>query len=123
MTNEDLKKLKEDLLAEKVEIERELRVIASENPLVKGDFDVKVDNLGESMEDAAQEMGELDRNQAMVDELERRLKDIIHTIEKIDGGQYGKCDNCSSEIQPSRLKAMPVASLCISCAQKRAKAV
>jgi RNA polymerase-binding transcription factor DksA len=118
MTKEELKKLRDDLISEKEEIESEIRSIASENPLVKGDFDVKIDDLGESMEDAAQELSELDRNQAMVAALEKRLKDISHAIEKIDSGSYGKCENCSDKIEPSRLKAMPVASLCISCAKK-----
>ncbi len=118
MTKDDLKKLDDDLAREEAEIRKELKGIASENPLVRGDFDVVVEDIGESQEDAAQEAGELDRNQALVDALERRLKEITHTREKIKTGAYGKCENCSSEIPTARLKAMPVAAFCISCANK-----
>jgi DnaK suppressor protein len=114
MTTEDQNKLKDNLLKEKKEIQDELKDI--ENPLVRGE--AKVDDIGESMEDSAVELSKLDRDQAMVNELETRLKDIDSTLEKISSGQYGKCDNCSNEIEEPRLKAMPVAALCISCAQK-----
>jgi len=118
MNKEALKKLDENLAKEQVEIKRELRSVATENPVVKGDFDVKVQDVGPSQEDAAQEAGELDRNQALVDELERRLKEIGRTRERIKAGEYGKCEKCSVDIYADRLKVVPVAVLCIDCAKK-----
>ena len=119
MTQDDLKELDENLLKEESGIRNQLKGIASENPLVRGDFDVKVEDLGESQDDAAQEAGELDRDQALVDALEKRLKEIVHTREKIKAGEYGKCENCSTEIQPARLNAMAIAALCINCANRK----
>lgn len=118
MTKEELQKLKNNLESRLKEIDKELADIASENPLVRGDFDVKVGDLGKSEDDAGQEAVELDRNQAMVNTLEKERKDIENTITKVESGSYGKCESCSVEISPARLKAMPVASLCISCAKK-----
>ena len=51
MTQEEIKKLVNDLISEKTKIESELRGIASENPLVKGDFEVRVEDQGSSVED------------------------------------------------------------------------
>ena len=119
MDKNESKKLAENLKKRLKEIDAELSRIASENPLVRGDFDVKVDDLGPTQEDAAQEAGELDRQQALVDTLERERKDIVTTLEKIQNNSYGKCENCSSAINPARLKAMPTAFLCITCANKR----
>src|SRR3989344_870530 len=119
MDSKDLKKLKDNLHKRIKEIDKELSAIASENPLVRGDFDVKVEDLGKSEEDAEQEAGELDRNQAMVNVLEKERKDIVNTLEKIEAGSYGKCEKCSVEINPARLKIMPIAALCINCAQKK----
>jgi RNA polymerase-binding transcription factor DksA len=116
-TNES-NKLKEDLRKRLSEIDKELSAIASENPLVRGDFDVKVEDIGKSDEDAGEEAVELDRNQAMVNMLEKERKDIQITLEKIEAGTYGKCETCSIAISPARLKAMPIASLCIDCAKK-----
>jgi RNA polymerase-binding transcription factor DksA len=90
MTKDELEKLDANLAKEQEVIEKELRDIASENPLIKGDFDVKVEDIGPTNEDAAQEASELDRNQAMVDELERRLKEILNTREKIKNNSYSK---------------------------------
>lgn len=118
MDKNEQQKLAESLKKRLKEIDKELSTIASENPLVRGDFDVKVEDLGKSDEDAGQEAGELDRNQAMVNTLEKERKDIQNTLDKIESGEYGKCETCSNIISPARLKAMPIASLCISCAQK-----
>src|SRR3989344_8390396 len=109
MTKEELKKLADSLETRLKEIDNELSSIASENPLVRGDFDVKVDDLGKSEEDAGQEAGELDRNQAMVNNLEKERKEIETTLDKIKDGTYGKCETCSAGINPARLKAIPVA--------------
>ena len=118
MTRNELQKLLDNLKNRLKEIDSELSKIASENPLVKGDFDVKVEDFGKSEEDAGEEAGELDRNQAMVNMLEKERKDIETTLGKIDAGTYGKCETCSTDISPARLKAIPVALLCINCAKK-----
>ena len=114
-----LNALKESLQKRIKEIDSELSAIATENPQVRGDFNVKVEDLGKSQEDAAQEAGELDRQQALVDALERERKEIVGTMEKIDSGTYGKCETCSTNINPARLKAVPSATLCIACAGKK----
>lgn len=118
MNRDDLEKLAASLEKRLTEIDKELSAIASENPLVRGAFNVKVEDLGESQEDAAQEAGELDRQQALVTTIEKERKEIINTLEKIKSGDYGKCEKCLAEINPARLKAMPIAALCINCAQK-----
>ena len=71
-------------------IDKELGDIASENPLVRGDFDVQVGDLGKSEDDVGQEAVELDRNQAMVNTLEKERKGIENTLDKIEAGSYGQ---------------------------------
>lgn len=119
MTKEELDKLKKTLSSRISEIDFELSKIGLENPIVKGDFNVVVDDIGSSQEDTAQEAMELDRQQALVTALENERKEIRSTLDKIEAGTYGKCDTCSTEISPARLKAIYTASLCISCANKR----
>lgn len=118
MNKDELQKLANNLRERLTEVDKELSAIASENPLVRGDFNVKVEDLGQSQEDVAQEAGELDRQQALVTILEKERKEIVSTLEKIGSGNYGKCEKCSVEISPARLKAVPIAALCIDCAQK-----
>jgi len=47
---------------------------------------------------------------------ERKLiKKITETISKIDGDEYGYCENCGVDIGLKRLEARPTATLCIDC--------
>ena len=43
------------------------------------------------------------------------IKKIKLTLEKIDDGTFGICDECGNEIALARLKARPVTSYCIHC--------
>ena len=117
MTKDELQKLLNSLNNRLKDIDFELSKIASENPAVRGDFNVVVEDIGSSQEDTAQEAGELDRQQALVDALEKERKEIMRTTERIKGGTYGKCEKCSSDISLARLRAVPIATLCISCAK------
>jgi DnaK suppressor protein len=40
---------------------------------------------------------------------------IDEALEKLGGGTYGVCQECGDEIGAGRLKAMPLAKLCVSC--------
>jgi DnaK suppressor protein len=47
---------------------------------------------------------------------ERKLiKKIEEMLAKIEGGDYGYCENCGIEIGLNRLEARPTATLCIDC--------
>ena len=43
------------------------------------------------------------------------LKKIEYALSKIKDGTYGECEACGEEISLARLKARPVAQLCIDC--------
>jgi len=51
----------------------------------------------------------------MVERNRKYLKKIDKTLAKIDDGTYGICEECDNEITHERLKARPVATLCIEC--------
>ncbi len=59
-------------------------------------------------------------NQEALEALEKTEVQEIHRIEaalqRIAEGSYGTCVECGAEIDPKRLKALPTASKCISCA-------
>jgi DnaK suppressor protein len=53
---------------------------------------------------------------------ERKLIAKIHeSIQKIDDGTYGICENCDEEISEKRLIARPVTTLCIRCKTEQEK--
>jgi DnaK suppressor protein len=44
-----------------------------------------------------------------------KLRLIDEALRKIDDGSYGICESCGDEIGEDRLRAMPLAKLCLSC--------
>jgi RNA polymerase-binding protein DksA len=52
-----------------------------------------------------------------LDEAERsEVEDIRAALARIDGGSYGRCGSCGSEIGAKRLAALPTTRTCIGCA-------
>ena len=47
------------------------------------------------------------------------LDQIEAAIERIDGGSYGRCEECGGKIPKSRLDAIPYATQCVRCASQR----
>jgi RNA polymerase-binding transcription factor len=46
---------------------------------------------------------------------ERTLDQVDEALERMEAGTYGFCDRCGGEIDFARLKAIPQATLCMSC--------
>ena len=47
------------------------------------------------------------------------IKKIRQSLEDIENGEYGICEDCGEDISIERLKARPVTSFCIGCKTKR----
>ena len=47
------------------------------------------------------------------------LSQIESSLERIEDGTYGQCEECGVRIPKSRLKAIPYATLCIRCAEQQ----
>jgi DnaK suppressor protein len=52
----------------------------------------------------------------------RELKQIDSALERIEEGQYGRCDTCDGAIGVERLRAVPYVANCIDCARKAERA-
>ena len=51
---------------------------------------------------------------------ERKLiQKIKKAIQRTEDGTYGICEDCGNEILENRLKARPVATLCIDCKEEQ----
>ena len=49
------------------------------------------------------------------------LSKVDAALQKIENGEYGECMNCGEQIGVARLKARPVAELCIECKSEQEK--
>ncbi|MDD5397285.1 MAG: TraR/DksA C4-type zinc finger protein [Candidatus Moranbacteria bacterium] len=50
------------------------------------------------------------------------IADCLRSIEKIDEGSYGACDECDEHILPERLRMYPYSTLCTKCKGEQEKA-
>lgn len=121
MTKSFLKKIKEQLEAERKTIEEQLQRFAKKDEKLPDDWDTVFPkyNGGESggaaLEKAADEVEEYATLLSIEYTLETKLRDINLALEKIEKGKYGKCEKCGKEIPIARLKVSPEARTCIKC--------
>ena len=88
-----------ELTSRVAEIESELR-----KPL-SADFEEQATNL--ENQDA---LGAIENSEI------QEIHQIQDALKRISEGTYGICAQCGEAIAPKRLKALPTASKCISCA-------
>ena len=49
---------------------------------------------------------------------EGTLDQIESSLERIEDGTYGRCEECGVKIPKTRLNAIPYAALCVKCAEQ-----
>jgi RNA polymerase-binding transcription factor DksA len=59
-----------------------------------------------------------ERNLARQEQAKVKLKKLEAALERIEEGTYGLCEACGQAIEPERLAALPITTLCIACAHQ-----
>ena len=54
---------------------------------------------------------------ATIDLTRSRVTDLDRALERLSGGDYGRCEVCGGDIGVERLAARPAATRCIACAR------
>lgn len=65
--------------------------------------------------------GEWSRLTGLRQEAEREVADVDDALARMDAGAYGVCADCGRGIPIDRLRALPTARRCVSCAQMAAR--
>ncbi len=101
-----IQKIKQDLISQRESLLKEAEETLSNLP-----SELNFPDMGD------QATAEADRNfmLRLRDRERMLLKKIEETIERIDNGPYGICEECENEIGIKRLEARPVTTLCIDC--------
>lgn len=121
MDKEVTEQLKKKLEKEKTDLEGELEIIADKDPKAKDDYDANFPDYGDSVDDNAAEVETYQTNLSLERDFELTLVNVKKALEKIEKGEYGICENCSSEIDEARLEAFPAAVHCMRCQKKEKK--
>jgi len=98
----------------KILLEQREHLLGNVEKALSGDIHLDPDDFPDEVDAATLESG-----LAFIGRLRERerglLKKITRSLEKIDEGIYGECENCGEPIELKRLEARPVAQLCIDC--------
>lgn len=113
---EELGELRAALEAELASLEEELASHGKAIPGI-GDWQGTTGGLvGEEADpnDAADQMEELATNVPLVEELEKRYKEVASALQDMEHGVYGICEDCEDIIPIDRLRANPAARTCLA---------
>ena len=72
--------------------------------------------LSADLEEQATDLENQDALKAIGNSENQEIHQIRKALKRISEGTYGICAQCGEEIDPKRLKALPTATRCISCA-------
>ncbi len=105
---------------ERLDLEEQRQQLLQDKASILNDLE----HLGEAMrnsevdidlEEGDPQIIEREKYQALVTNLQTRLKSVERALAKIDLGVYGICERCGKPIAIARLIAKPDATLCIKC--------
>lgn len=65
--------------------------------------------------DLAQSYTRQERDAILAEQEAEQLAQIEAALQKLDDGEYGRCENCGQQIAAGRLEVLPYARLCIHC--------
>jgi DnaK suppressor protein len=69
--------------------------------------------------DLAQDYRSKERRSAMLAQSKRQLEQVEAALRRLQECTYGKCAKCGATIEPSRLRVLPYATLCVRCQEQR----
>lgn len=102
----------------KLLIEEKQRILNNSKNALKNELALSPDDLPDETDLAASEI-----NQNLVFKLRDRERQLLSKIDealgRIDDGSFGSCADCEEPIEPRRLEARPVSTLCIACKEKQ----
>ena len=115
MDKKTLTKIKEKLEVVKKDITEELAIFAKKDSKDKDNYQAKFPDYGSKDDENAAEVATYGDNLSLEHRLEKMLKDVNKSLERIKKGSYGTCKYCQKPINPKRLLARPVSSACVKC--------
>src|SRR3989338_2267628 len=115
LSREQLKQFRQLLITERAKVVGEIRSIAQDASPTPREASGDLSAYTVHMADMAADTYERELSMDLVSSEQEILYQIDDALKRLDDGSYGICQQCNQPILMSRLKAVPYASLCISC--------
>ena len=110
MKKRDLQRFKKLLLEQREQLQ------GNQKKALSGDIHVDPDDFPDEIDTASSEVN-LQFTGRLREREQGLLAKVDSALRKIEEGSFGECANCGEDIGAKRLKARPVAELCIDCKQ------
>ena len=111
MNAKQLAKFKKVLLDEKQ------RILNNSKKTLENEINISPDDLPDESDLATTEL-----SQNLIFKLRDRERQLLNKINealaRMDQGHFGVCESCEEPIEPKRLEARPVSTLCLSCQER-----
>ena len=99
-------------------LEEKERILNNSRNAVKHELSLSPDDLPDETDLAASEI-----NQNLIFKLRDRERQLLVKIDealgRMDDGVFGLCEECEEPIEPRRLEARPVSTMCIACKERQ----
>jgi len=78
------------------------------------------DSADQSLESGAlaSHMTEENSNLTLLGNEQQLLESVVAALDRLDQGEFGKCEDCQKPISAKRLEAIPYARHCVACARR-----
>lgn len=97
--------------------ERE-RILSEGETSLRIDFTLSKDDLADDVDLTVSERSR-ELHFRLCDRERQLLAKISDALRKIEDGSFGVCEECEETIEPRRLEARPVSTLCIACKERQ----
>ena len=58
---------------------------------------------------------------ALLNAAREHVTELDRALERLESGDYGRCEACGAQIPAERLEVRPAASTCVHCAEERSR--
>lgn len=110
-----IKKIEKLLGDEKTRLENDLKKFAHEDPSEPGGYASNFPNYGSKDDENAAEVADYEVRLSLETNLEKSLRDVNKSLDRLKKGDYGICKYCKNTIEEKRLMVRPHSSACMSC--------
>ncbi|MBT4153124.1 MAG: TraR/DksA family transcriptional regulator [Candidatus Magasanikbacteria bacterium] len=107
--------MKTALEAKKIKLTEELSNFASKDAHVDGEYNANFPEYGNEDDENAREIADFTANKPLEMAMEKELRDIGKSLQRIEEKTYGICKYCEEPIAEKRLQARPTSGSCVSC--------
>ncbi len=115
MNKKQIEELKTKLEESRDSLQETLETFAKKNDDLEEDWKTKFPDFQGGLEESADEVEEYSSLLSVEHALELKLKRVNEALEKIDKGDFGKCEKCGEDISHERLSIIPETKVCKRC--------